>query len=418
MTTSTPHNQSYQDLNQEPSFDEERAERARELFGHRNYYDELTQPDPFENVNTLQDMLNRDKDDRYVNKSVVVDDKTKNWRFASPDEIRKPGGKHILLLIDKKWTQGMKTDKFVMNKVPSERKYDWNLYEEYMDTCMSIQGEASQWQKALYLKSSVGAELHTNIVNNWLSKEPIEGVMHYEDLKKKIEEYFKAFEDPLMAARRFAECKQMENELISDYAVRLERARIMCNIPLGDNRMRIALITGARIERMRKEVEGPASEYNFQSLLNMGARLEAAEMRENENKKKESKEVLAVVAQPSTSQGFRGGNAQTQRGEGFQRTRGGFTGMNRRGQGFDNYNRPGQQRTWQQNQPQQFNQSGRFAQQQQNPCVYCGIYHGTAICRALTGRCNICKQIGHYERCCKTKSVPQISNQQVKPTAE
>lgn len=370
---------------------------------------------PIDNLTTLRDILGLNAADhaQHAEKSIVIN--ANDWRYATANEIRDPRDIHVIPLIKNKWSQGVKAEKFVINKIPSERKFDWDLYEERIDTSFSIQGTASQWQKALLLKTIVGEDLHAIIVNNnWLSKEPMEGVMHYDLLKKRISDYFKASEDPLLATRRFMECKQSDTESMSDFALKLERARLMCGISLDDNRMRVALIAGARNDRMRTEAEGAAHDFNYQALLNMGERIESAEAREAELKRKEQKEVMAVSTQPSTSQGFRGGNAQFFRGGKITGSRGGFSGMRRQGQGGNNYQFPGrqqqQQRTGQPWRPARGGYIRPFVAQP-GSCLACGLIHAEGVCGAINESCGLCSRIGHYARCCKNFATQQVKQQ-------
>lgn len=442
ITTSTPHDRhqvSDHELN-----DSELEERARTLFGGRvgdkNAVSGPRTPDPFENINTLNDMLQRDKankgdkDDQagFVEKSIVVNDDNNGWRYASPEEVQKPDGKHIIPLIRRKWIHGVKADKFVINENPGELYYDWTLYEEYIDTLIHIQGEASQWQKALFMKTVVGEELLADIVNNkWLANQPLEGIMHYDNLKQQISEHYKAFQDPMQAARDFMNCKQLDSEKISQFGVRLERARRMCGIKLGDERMRVALINGAKCDRLRKEAEGSASNFSFKDLISMGTRIESAEAREAEKKKNTSSDVLAINSQPSTSQGYRGGNAQFQRGGRFQGTRGGFTGMQRPGL-YSNNNprfwqpRFGQQSWGNSNRTQNFGMAGKFNRgaprftPEPGACKNCGTTHEEGRCFAASMMCHTCGKMGHIRRCCgtATQSQPSIPNTQVTPPTD
>lgn len=178
--------------------------------------------------------------------------------------------------------------------------------------------------------------------------------------------------------------------------------------------MRVALVSGARSERMRKEAEGSANSFGYHDLLKMGTRFEAAEAREAEAKKLESKEVLAVSTPSTASQGFRGGNSQFYRGGRFGRSRGGFSGM--RGASQGNYNRNAQFQP--QGQPGQPWRQARGGPERQiinapNSCKCCGLVHAAGTCEATKKNCNACGLVGHYGRCCTTFSAQKAEPQQV-----
>lgn len=211
------------------------------------------------------------------------------------------------------------------------------------------------------------------------------------------------------------ECKQTDTESLTEFAVRLDRARRMCGISVDDNRMRVALISGARNNRMRKEAEGSANSFDYKDLLKMGTRFEAAEAHEAEAKKMEQKEILAVDTQPSTSQGYRGGNAQFYRGGRAARSRGGFSGMRGSRQGSHIPMRT---------QPQQYGQPwrparGGFQRQVINApgsCKCCGLVHTDRVCGATMENCGLCGVLGHYGRCCMNFTTSAVTPQQVTST--
>lgn len=179
------------------------SSHARDLLGARadeermNIDDDSEEDEPRERILTERQRASVQGGGNFANKSIV--ENTNRWRYATPLEMNDPGATNVFPLIQRKWIQGVKANTFTMNKNPGERKYDWDLYVEYIDTLISIQGYASQWQKALLLKTVVGEELLTIIINNeWLPKNPIEGIMHYDVLKQHIGEYFKGKNRTLM----------------------------------------------------------------------------------------------------------------------------------------------------------------------------------------------------------------------------
>lgn len=400
---------------------------ARDLYGGRDFDNASVTSQTINPYSARDDGAQRANKERimHVEKSIVVDDETQGWRYATTSEVVSPGDMHIIPLIKQKWSHGVKAEKFNVNRNPGERSYDWTMYKEYIDTIISIQGSASQWQKALFMKTVVGEELHAEIINNnWLSSTPLESVMHYDLLKENITKHYKAFEDPMQATRQFMECRQKDSEKLTEFAVRLEKARIMCGIQSGDERMKVALLSGARSERMRREAEGPANAFSFIDLVNMGTRIENAEEREADRKKNTTSEVLALSPQPSTSQGFRGGNAQFQQGGRAQGMRGGYSGMQGQGRNFDNTTRPWQQTFGQnnwgnQNRSQNYGRPGRFnrgafsnrARVDPAACKNCATTHEEGNCFAANTRCYACGRTGHLKRCCRVNEPKQLSTQ-------
>jgi hypothetical protein len=60
---------------------------------------------------------------------------------------------------------------------------------------------------------------------------------------------------------------------------------------------------------------------------------------------------------------------------------------------------PRRNNTWRNNDTRQTHST---AQQSQNTCTKCGLYHARDSCPANDQTCRKCQRIGHYARCCRT----------------
>lgn len=359
-------------------------------------------------------------------RSVVVgpDD---SWRYATPRQSANPGDLHIIKLIREKWGQGQRMNPFVINPFPNERSYDWKLYAEELESAIALRGEASQWQKALFVSASVGPGLHEYILTHqWLSKKPLEGEMHYDLLMERIAAYYDSYQDSMVALKRFKDAKQGENEPFAVFYERLQKLRRICGMKPDNPLIRMYLLEGARDDAIRQHANAAAHDFTCENLVSMGTRFEN-ERNQAKAKAKQEAEVLAVHQEPpraklhtsesfgqSKSEGFRGysmsgaGQSRGYRGrEARQMTTGQYASGGNRGRAQQPSNiRPFAGRT---------GQGGRdgggdlkVGPMQPGCCRNCGWMHGASdYCAALNKTCDLCKKLGHFQRCCRTHGQPK-----------
>lgn len=212
------------------------------------------------------------KKDSALERSVVVGKKGA-WTFATPKQIRHPGNKFILKLINKKWTDGSKPEPFTLSDKVGERAVDWNTYARGFKRHIEMKGDASQWQKANYLAAFTGPEIKRIVeTKKWLPDKPKEGRLYYDKLLKKLTKYFKQFTDSESAHECLTTATQRPDETITKFWDRLEKLAIMCEIDSRGQLVRNVLMNGLKDKELREFAS--LSRLSVKRILEVGVNRE------------------------------------------------------------------------------------------------------------------------------------------------
>lgn len=346
------------------------------------------------------------------NKRVVATDKSGNWTFVSPDTINDTSNVRVIPLIREKWGTSSLAMEFKESLNPMERAYDWSNYAADLNRAIEWRGEASQWQRALYVTTNVGEAVRAHINEHaWMSPQPVEGVKHYDDLLKNIHDYYKTTQDPDMALNQFTEAKQGKAEGMMKYWERLQKLRRMCGIAEDSPLVKQYLVKGAKDNRIREHNLTAAAPYTTWGLVQLGIKLEASDAAKLAEKQKNPKDgsvaveaanVEPVVAAVNAVE--QGDQQSAQYDKNRQEMQGGDPFMRRR---MEETRGRGQRQNW----GNRDNNGGREQRDGRNDrgnsgsgggCRSCGLDHGRSDrCGASETYCYRCQKRGHYARVCK-----------------
>lgn len=330
------------------------------------------------------------------NRSIMVDEQD-NWIYATPEDIANPVGGYVIQLVNNSWQRGATMDPFVLNPVVAERFSEWCDYVKRLETHLKLKGDASQWQRALYVASALGPTI-SGLVNRkkWISKLPIEGCQHYDLVMEKLKEYFRQFANPASAHENLIHAAQGQHESIMDFYERLLRMAEVCGIAEKNPLIKNTLIEGLRDNVLKELVS--CQPFTIPAILSTGLAREGRAHQQKTKTQPAPKLVMAVSDSPSNS----GQTAASSRIKKPPRRTG------------DQAQKPASTSGAPQQKPRAGTSGGMGRQassgESSNPlCKACGYDHTPGPCFALAKTCYNCNKVGHLSRVCPLKAKSSIN---------
>lgn len=112
---------------------------------------------------------------------------------------------------------------------------------------IKLKGDASQWQKALYVASFTGKEVEGLIrKKKWIPKTPQEGVKYYDVILKKLDRHYKRYADMESAHERLMSATQRVDETITQFHERLSKIAVACEIRPNGHIVRNVMAKGIK----------------------------------------------------------------------------------------------------------------------------------------------------------------------------
>lgn len=366
-------------------------------------------------------------------RSVITDAKG-NWSFASEDEIRNPGKNFIVKLINKKWTDGPKPEQFVLSSVVGDRYVDWKQYVENLKMQIKLKGDASQWQKALYVASFTGKDIEGLIQRKkWIPKRPTEGVKYFDVLLKHLSKHFKQYADVDSAHDRLMTAKQRVDEGITQFYDRLMKMARMCGLKAEGHVVRNVLAKGMKESKLKDLVS--LTKMSTKRILEVGVNMEVRKEVEAESrlaKVVQEPEVFAVGGNRSFNRSHRfeeQGRLSSVRYKPYDKfssynrpnTGGGSLGGYSNRGGYDSRERPRYRDDRERPAGSNANNLQRGSNEERqygsggNRCMNCDRNHREdEFCIARGKRCDYCGQKNHIKVCCRStsgKSINEVTKQ-------
>lgn len=198
------------------------------------------------------------------------------WRYAT-DAERAARPQDALPLINPVWGRGPQPPPFVSaNRAPEERGQAFREYLQTLDTNLVQRGPTSEWQLANYIRGHTGPELAKIIAQEkMMSDQPLEGVMHCQLLRGKLQAHFDQFADKTLLYRRFQAAKQSADETVLQFWERLRALAEMCKIETDEFLMETHFVTNIKSEKLRKWAL--SGDHKHDKIIAIGARWEAEE---------------------------------------------------------------------------------------------------------------------------------------------
>lgn len=262
------------------------------------------------------------------------------------------------------------------------RKFTWATEEA---------GITDQRQKVLKLNLMIGDEMLRLIKLRKWETEPAHidnssTFRFYDELVEKITSHFKSLTDPMVDMRAFRQAKQLDDESILNFELRLREMAIRAGWHDKDDMVKDQLLQGMKNRTLSRD----AIRWNIDipNLITMESRETTwGEGKENKEEKEMEDASASLVAAVNFPKG-QSSKKTPYRGHPYEKPKQGESG-----------GRP-------QLQPPRANQS---YMQDKGICANCKFEHRRqGYCPAANKACRKCGEIGHFERAC-TKEIRRLT---------
>lgn len=270
---------------------------------------------------------------------------------------------------------------------PTAQLEQWGYWRDNFEMAVERGGGMTQREMAVELSLHVGEEVRKIISAKKMlanRRDVAPSFEFYDELVKRIEEYFTSLTDEAVDVTLFDEIKQTENESIMQFELRLQM--LAKRIKVSNSAIiRKRLLQGMADRELadRAYIEGvPHNE-----VVKMGTRKEAL--------RKCQPQSGFPWTQPRPAPIIAAVEESSHRNESFPRR---YDGSSRRHEG--KWSHDTQQRREQR--PAPYNKAQvKKRIPRPDECKNCGIKHGSRACPAAEKACNGCGKIGHFEYVCR-----------------